>query len=108
MQITVTTAGHNALVNAQNTGTLPVLVSQIGVTATAFAPGVAMTALPGELKRLTTFAGQAVADDTVHVSIRDDSADAYSLRGFGLYLADGTLFAVYGQSGVILEKSPQA
>lgn len=108
LQITITTAGRAAIVNAENTGTAPLRIAQIGVTAQAFVPGAGMTALPAELKRLSTFAGAAVADDTVHVTIRDDSEDVYSLRGFALYLEDGTLFALYGQAGVILEKSAQA
>jgi len=108
LQITITTAGKAAIVNAENTGTAPVRIARIGVTAQAFAPNAGMLALPGEIKRLDTFAGEAVADDTLHLTIRDDSADAYSLRGFGLYLADGSLFAVYGQATVILEKSPLA
>lgn len=108
LQITVTTAGHAAIVNAENTGTAPVRIAQIGITAQAFTPDAGMTALPGELKRLTTFAGAAVADDTVHVTVRDDSADVYTMRGFGLYLENGTLFALYGQAGAILEKSAQA
>lgn len=108
LQITITNAGYAALVNAENSGTDPVLIAQVGVTAAVFTPSATMTSLPGEIKRVTTFAGEAVADDTVHVTIRDDSADAYTLRGFGLYLADGTLFAVYGQPGVILEKASAA
>lgn len=108
LPITITSAGFAAIVNAENTGTDPVLITQIGVTAAVFTPGAGMTALPSEIKRLSTFAGAAVAPDTVHITIRDDSTDVYDLRGFGLYLADGTLFAVYGQPGVILEKSAQA
>lgn len=106
----VTTAGRAALVNAANTGTLPVLVSQVGVTATAFTAAAdgSDLALPGELKRLVTFGGAAVADDTIHAVIRDDSADVYTLRGFALYLADGTLFGLYGQADPILEKSAGA
>lgn len=108
LQITITTAGYAALVNAKNLGTNPTLVAQIGISDQVFTPDRGMTALPGELKRLATFAGTAVADDTVHVSIRDDGPDTYNMRGFGLYLADGTLFAVYGQAETILEKSAQA
>lgn len=108
LKIQVTTAGRAALVNAQNTGTLPVSVAAIGVTDQAFAPDATLTALPGQVKQLATFAGSAVAADTIHVTIRDDSADTYSLRGFGLFLADGTLFGVYGQAEAILEKSAQA
>lgn len=106
----VTAAGRAALVNAANTGTLPVLVSQIGTTATTFTAAAdgSDLALPGELKRLVTFGGAAVAADTIHVVIRDDSADTYTLRGFGLYLADGTLFGLYGQADPILEKSAGA
>lgn len=105
MRLKITDAGFAKLVNPPNTGTNAVLITQIGLTSTAFAPSGDLTALPGEIKRVATFGGQAVGDDTLHVTIRDDSATAYSLRGFGLYLADGTLFATYGQTDPIMEKS---
>ena len=99
LQLIVTAAGKAAIVNAENTGTDPVLISQIGLTDQVFTATAATAALPGELKRLSTFAGAAVADDTIHVTIRDDSADGYTLRGFGLYTAAGVLFAVYSHAG---------
>lgn len=105
MRLKITDAGFAKLVNPPNTGTNAVLITQIGLTSTAFAPSGDLTALPGEIKRVATFGGQAVGDDTLHVTIRDDSTTAYSLRGFGLYLADGTLFATYGQTDPIMEKS---
>lgn len=105
MRLKITDAGFAKLVNPPNTGTNAVLVTQIGLTSTAFTPSAGLTALPGEIKRVATFGGQAVGDDTLHVTIRDDSTTAYSLRGFGLYLADGTLFATYGQTDPIMEKS---
>lgn len=106
----VTDAGRAALVNAENNGTLPVTITQVGVTSTAFTanPDGSDIALPGELKRLATVSGAAVADDTMHVVIRDDSTDAYSLKGFALYLNDGTLFALYGQAAEIMGKSAQS
>lgn len=106
LPINVTPAGLAALINAENTGTAPVRIAQIGVTSSA--AGLVAGALAGELKRLVTFAGAVVAADTIHVTIRDDSADVYSMRGYALYLEDGTLFAWYAQAGVILEKSAQA
>ncbi|HEY4583071.1 MAG TPA: tail fiber domain-containing protein [Lysobacter sp.] len=106
LQIHVTAAGRAALVNAPNTGTVSTRVSRVGVSASG--TGLSGGALAGEIKRLSTFAGMAVADDTIHVTIRDDSEDAYALRAFALYLDDGTLFAWYAQAGVILEKSAQA
>jgi hypothetical protein len=111
LKLKVTTAGRAALVNAANTGTLPVLIAQVGVTSTAFTPAAdgSDLVLPGEIKRLVTFGGAAVADDTIHSVIRDTSTDTYTWRGFGLYLADGiTLFALYGQADPILEKSAGA
>jgi len=106
----VSAAGRAALVNAQNTGTLPLLVSEIGITSTAFTAAAdgSDTVLPGEIKRLTTFAGDAVAADTIHVSITDDTADVYDMRGFAMYFDDGTLFALYGQADPIMQKSAQA
>ncbi|WP_343205067.1 tail fiber protein [Stenotrophomonas maltophilia] len=101
----ITTAGRAKLVNATNTGTNTVLISHIGLTATGFTPTAAMTQLPGEFKRMTSFGGEAVAPDTMHVTLQDSGTDKYSLRGFGLYLSDGTLFAVYGQADAIMEKA---
>ena len=106
--LTITDAGRAALVNASNTGTTPVLMASVGVSATSFTPSPAATTLPDEIKRITTIAGEAVADDTIHVTVRDESADIYTVRSFGLYLADGTLFAVYSQANPIMEKSAQA
>lgn len=108
LTLTVTTAGRAALVNAKHDGTNAVLVASIGVTAAVFTPDPSLTKLPGEAKRLTTLSGGATAPDTVHVTIRDTSADTYTVRGIGLYLQDGTLFGVYGQAGVLAEKSAQA
>ncbi|RTQ90898.1 tail fiber protein [Stenotrophomonas maltophilia] len=110
MRLKFTTRGRAALVNAAHTGTKAVTVTQIGVTDRAFTPDPAGgdLALPGERKRLTTFGGKAVADDVVHLTVRDESDDSYPLRGIALYLEDGTLLAIYGGSEVILEKSSQA
>lgn len=105
MRMKITTAGRAKLVNATNTGTNTVLISHIGLTATGFTPTAAMTQLPGEFKRMTSFGGKSVAADTIHVTLQDSGAEKYTLRGFGLYLSDGTLFAVYGQADAIMEKA---
>lgn len=108
-QITITDAGRAALINAQNTGTVAFVLSEIGVSAQAIAGDLSgLTALPNERKRLATMAGDVVADDTLHVTIRDESVDAYALRSFGLYASTGVLFAVYSQADPILEKSAAA
>lgn len=108
LKLTITTAGRAAIVNAEKNGTTPVVVSQVGMTAVAFTPDASLKNVPNELKRLATISGGATASDTIHVTIRDNTGDTYSLRGLGLYLADGTLFAAYSQADVIGEKSAQA
>ncbi len=105
IDIIVTQAGRAALINADNTGTLPVLITQIGLSATAVTPTEAATTLPGELKRVASIAGEVVAADTIHVSLLDESTDAYTLRSLALYLPDGTLFAIGGQADPILIKT---
>lgn len=105
IELVVTEAGRAALINAANTGSSAVTIAQIGVSATAVVPSVSAATLPGEIKRVSTIGGGATAEDTIHISLRDDSADAYSLRSFALYLNDGTLFAIYGQAGPIVTKT---
>jgi hypothetical protein len=103
--ITLTNAGLAELVSASGSGTAAITIAAIGVSATAITPAATMTALPGELHRLTSISGSNVAPDTIHVVMQDDSANAYSALAFGLYLADGTLFAVYGQATPIYVKT---
>ncbi|MCS6473708.1 hypothetical protein NX871_27750 [Burkholderia thailandensis] len=104
--IYITDAGRAALVALGNTGTTARQVTQIGLGTAAFVFKPSMTALPNELKRITTFGGDTVASDTIHLVIQDDSADQYRLYAFGLYLDNGVLFGVYVQDTPILEKAP--
>ncbi|MCD8548387.1 MAG: hypothetical protein LRY38_08235 [Aeromonadaceae bacterium] len=103
LQLTITQAGRNALVNAQNTGTLPLTIDQVVLGAGLYLPDEGQTALHSPIKTLTTFGGQVVADDTIHLTITDDSADGYTLGEIGLY-AGSVLMAVYAQETAILEK----
>ena len=105
LQLIVTNAGRAALVNAENTGTAPVLIAQLGLTATAVTPQATATTLPGEFKRIAGLSGASIADDTIHMIARDNTSDTYTVRAFALYLADGTLFALYGQAAPLLEKA---
>lgn len=108
LQLTITTAGRAALINAANTGTAPVTIAQVGFTATAVVPTPAMSALPGEFNRVATLSGGVVADDTIHLTVRDESNQVFTVRSLALYLGDGTLFGLYGQAAVLIEKSAQA
>lgn len=103
--LTMTQAGLARFTSAQLGQPVDLKVSSIGVTNTPFVLAPTLTALPGEFKRIQTVSGAKVGNNTVHLMIRDDSADTYSAVGIGLYLSDGTLFAFYGQAASILQKS---
>jgi hypothetical protein len=104
LAITITDRGRAALIAAR--GTNAITIAQIGVTAANFTASPDAQALPGEIKRLSTFSGEASDAYTIHITLRDDSIDAYELRGFALYLSDGTLFGIYGNGPtLIMEKA---
>lgn len=102
--IIITDAGRTALINAAGTGTDALVIDRVGVTATAFAATTATAAIPDEIKRIATIGGEAVAPDVIHLLVRDEGNDAYTVRGFGLYLDDDTLFAVYSQIDPVIDK----
>ncbi|VWD61422.1 putative phage tail protein [Burkholderia lata] len=107
-QIIITDAGRAALVAAGNGGTNAHQVVEIGLANAPFVADKGLTKLPNELKRIKSFGGANVAPDTIHTTLKDDTADQYSLYGFGLYLENGVLLAAYGQATPIMEKSPAA
>ncbi len=109
LQITITDAGRAALPNGPNTGTTAVLISHVGISNVHTAGSLkGLTTLPGEIKRVTTFGGDVVADDVIHVTINDETPEVYSVRAFGLYLSTGVLFAVFSSPEVVVEKSAGA
>lgn len=105
LKITITDAGRAEIVNAQNTGTAPVKITHVALEAAGYTPDPGQTALQNEIKRVSSIAGEVVADDTISVTAKDEGSDAYSVRGFGLITEHGTLFAVYSQADPIIEKA---
>lgn len=105
LNLVITTAGMIAFTAAQLERDIDFTIARVGVTDRVFTVAPTLTALPGETKRIGAISGKAVGADTVHLMVRDADPDNYTVRGFGLFLADGTLFAVYGQADVLVEKS---
>lgn len=105
LTLTMTTAGLRKFTAAQVEDDIDLTIAQVGFTASTFVPAPSLTALPGEFRRVGAISGQAVGDDIVHMVVRDDAALNYTVYGFGLFLADGTLFAIYGQATPIVQKS---
>ncbi|MRL67881.1 hypothetical protein [Brevundimonas sp. SPF441] len=108
LPIIITTAGLNALPNAQNTGVSNVVIASLGVSPTQIAATAATNVIPGEVKRIAGVSGQVVADDQIYVSAADQTEDTYVVRTIGLYLDTGVLFAVYSQAAPLLEKAGPA
>ncbi len=104
LQLVITGAGLDALVNAQGGQTDAIRVASIGLSSNVIAPAPTIEQLPGEFKRLVTISGQSVGQNIIHMTAQDPSQDVYDLRAIGLYLEDGTLFAVYGQNDPIFTK----
>lgn len=109
LTVTITNAGRAELINAQNTGTNAAVINSVGVSSVHAAGDLKLlTTLPNERKRLNTIGGEVVADDVIHVTINDTTADTYTLRAFGVYFESGTLFAVCTSVDPIMEKAAAA
>lgn len=106
MNIVLTNAGLQKIINAEQTGTAPVVISQIAFGSGQYTATASQIALQNEIKRLPVISGGTDNNHSIHVAAQDTSSDAYSVYEFGLFLSDGTLFAVYSQTGTpILQKS---
>ncbi len=108
LSMMITNAGLDALVDAAAGTTAAITVTEVGLTATAFIAAPTLVALPGEARRIDTLSGLPVSPSMIHMTATDPSADVYTVTGFGLYLADGTLFAVYSQADPIFVKASVA
>lgn len=102
----ITSAGLAALVNAEHNGTLPVKIAKFGLGTGNYTPTAEQTALQNKFKDIEALTGGDVGDNVIHVTMNDISSDAYTVNEVGVYLEDGTLFAVSSQPvGAILQKA---
>lgn len=103
--LTLTTAGLDALVDAQGGGSDAIQIAEVGFSDQSVILAPTLTAIPGEIKRIASVSGAAISETVIHMTAQDASADIYELRTFALYLDDGTLFAVYSQTDPIISKA---
>lgn len=102
---TITQAGLDALVNAQSGQTDPIRVAQVGLSGQAVAVSPTIEVLPGEIKRIDTISGTSASENIIHMTATDYSQDVYDVQAIGLYLDDGTLFAVFSHApGPVIRK----
>ncbi|WP_110710526.1 hypothetical protein [Salinicola sp. CR57] len=102
---TITDAGRAALIDPDNNGTNAVVIAEVELGSGRYAPTKEQTELQSPIKRVDTIAGQAVSDDTLHVTVQDETGDAYQVGEIGLFTETGVLFAVYSQDEWIIEKA---
>lgn len=105
LMLVMTTAGLGRFTAAQTDNGVDLRVKEVGFTEQPFVAAPTLIALPGEFRRVSTVSGESLADNIVHMTVQDDAAVTYTVTGFGLFLADGTLFATYSQALPIVEKS---
>lgn len=108
MDLLVTNAGLAALVNAEQTGTESITLASIRFGSGQYTPTATQTALKSPITTLTALSGGASSAHTLHVSVEDASAATYTVYEVGVFLADGTLFAVSSQNTPIVQKAAEA
>ena len=104
IELLITRAGLDALVNAEASETEMIKIISVGLSEQNFTMAPTIDALPGEFKRITAVSGTTISQSMIHMTAQDVSTDIYDLRGIGLFLEDGTLFAVYSQPTPIFRK----
>ncbi|MCC2976241.1 hypothetical protein LK533_06080 [Sphingomonas sp. PL-96] len=103
--LVITQAGQARFTAAQLGDAIDLKVARVGLTAQPFVAAPTLTRLPGQFRSVDTVSGEAVGDNVVHMIVRDAEPEAYTVRGFGLFLADGTLLAAYCHDTPLFEKS---
>ena len=104
-ELIITDVGIAEVVNAEHTGTAPVVLSSVGFGSGQYTPTASQTALQIPIKSLNTVSGGSVGDNVIHVTVSDVSADTYTVYEIGVFTASGTLFAVYSQTTPIIQKA---
>ena len=104
----VTDAGIAAIRNAEASGTNQVVVSSIKIGSGQWEPDASATALQNVFKTYDAIAGGAVGDNIIHLEVLDASEDRFVAYEMGVFLDDGTLFALASSTSPILDKSSVA
>lgn len=109
IQVIITNAGLAEVTNAEQTGTAPVLLSQVGFGRGQYSPTAGQTELVDEIKRVNTVSGGVIVESNMlHVLANDASTDSYAVYEVGVYTDSGVLFAVVSQTTPIVQKVAQS
>lgn len=103
MNMNFTTAGLNELATLIAAGD-PVQITQLAIGTGTSPHDASATSLQTELKRLVV-TGDKTADANVHLTAVDSTSEEYTVYEAGIYLASGTLLAVFGDGTAITGKA---
>lgn len=99
----LTREGLRRLFTLEAPGGLSVAITHVGLTSTAFDATAEMTSLPDEINRWEILDGEEVEGEypqfNLYLEYPHDGVDL-PVRGYGIYLSDGTLLAVYSSDQV--------
>ena len=76
INILITDAGLAECINAEQTGTAPVVLTEVGLGTGQYTPSPDQMVLKNEFKRLSTIAGGSSGDNAIHITASDESDDA--------------------------------
>jgi hypothetical protein len=103
LNFVLTNAGRAAISQVGALG--PVVISEVAIGSNGYTATVSQTALQAQIKRLAPSGSSVPTAGTLHITVQDSSADAYTVREIGIYTSTGVLFAVYSQTANILVKA---
>lgn len=104
MDIIITAAGLQALINAEHSGTNRVTLSKVQLGNAYFEPSEQTTDIGNVVAELTTVGGSTVSATEIQVNATDSSDSVYTVRSVGIFTSDNILFAVGSSQDPILQK----
>jgi len=97
----ITNAGLQAAFNASSTG-LAANITHIALGSGSYAPNAAQTGLTNEVMRVPIADGKMLDAKQLHVTAIASGVQQFWVREVGFFLADGTLLAVWSDTGIAL------
>lgn len=93
----ITKAGLAAIWNATSTG-VQAEIAYIGLGSQGYTPTVDQKALRAQVVKYPISGGEKLSSSLIHLTALADDDKGFWVREVGIYLADGTLFAVWSSS----------
>ncbi|WP_462402180.1 phage tail-collar fiber domain-containing protein [Pseudomonas sp. Marseille-QA0332] len=94
----ITKTGLAAIWNATSTG-VQAEIAYIGLGSQGYTPSVDQKALRDQVVRYPIAGGEKLSSSLIHLTALADDDSAFWVREVGIFLSDGTLFAVWSSTG---------